>query len=153
MSDRIECPSCGSLNAKSSDSCWKCGTPVAGSQPSSISLKKANIETDVVMTTSQVLGQGQPFQEIRVISSEVVFGMNAFKELFKGIRDIVGGRSETLEKLMKASRETALSELQREAFALGADAVVAIDLDYVDVGSSGGGMTLLVATGTAVRRV
>lgn len=153
MSDRIECPSCGSLNTKSSDSCWKCGVPVSGSQPTSIGLKKANIETDVVMTTSHVLGQGQPFQEIRVISSEVVFGMNAFKELFKGIRDIVGGRSETLEKLMKESRETALSELQREAFALGADAVVAIDLDYVDVGSTGGGMTLLVATGTAVRRI
>jgi len=152
MSDRIECPNCGSLNDKSYEACWSCKASLV-SIHSSVSLKKANSESEVVMTTSQVLGQGQPFQEIRVLSSEVVFGMNAFKELFKGIRDIVGGRSDTLEKLMKESRETALAELQREAFALGADAVVAIDLDYVDVGSSGGGMTLLVATGTAVKRV
>ena len=76
--------------------------------------------------------------------------MNIFKDLFAGVRDIIGGRSEAVQKTMRDSRRTALYELKREAHAVGANAVVGVDLDYVEL-SSVGSMVMLVASGTAVR--
>jgi uncharacterized protein YbjQ (UPF0145 family) len=77
------------------------------------------------------------------------FGMNIFKDLFAGVRNIVGGRSEAVQKTMRDSRRTALYELKKEAHAVGANAVVGVDLDYVEL-SSAGSMVMLVASGTAV---
>ncbi|EAP79915.1 hypothetical protein NAS141_14603 [Sulfitobacter sp. NAS-14.1] len=76
--------------------------------------------------------------------------MNVFKDLFAGIRDIVGGRSEAVQSTMRDSRRTALYELKKEAHRVGANAVVGVDLDYVEL-SGAGSMVLLVASGTAVR--
>ena len=75
--------------------------------------------------------------------------MNIFKDLFAGIRDIVGGRSEAVQVTMRDLRRTALYELKKEAHAVGANAVVAVDLDYVEL-SGAGNMVMLVASGTAV---
>ena len=75
--------------------------------------------------------------------------MNIFKDLFAGLRDIVGGRSKAVQKTMRDSRRTALYELKKEAHEVGANAVVGVDLDYVEI-SAGGSMVLLVASGTAV---
>jgi len=75
--------------------------------------------------------------------------MNIFKDLFASVRDVVGGRSEAVQATMRDARRTALYELKKEAHAVGANAVVGVDLDYVEL-SSGGSMVMLVATGTAV---
>ena len=83
------------------------------------------------------------------MTAECAFGMNIFKDLFAGIRDIVGGRSEAVQKTMRDSRRTALYELKKEAHMVGANAVVGVDLDYMEM-SSAGSMVLLVASGTAV---
>jgi len=87
---------------------------------------------------------------VGIVSAEVAYGMNIFKDLFSSVRNIVGGRSEAIQKTMRDSRETVLFELKREAHALGANAIVAIDLDYTQIGDGGWGMVLVVATGTAV---
>ena len=83
------------------------------------------------------------------MTAECAFGMNIFKDLFAGIRDIVGGRSEAVQKTMRDSRRTALYELKKEAHMVGANAVVGVDLDYMEM-STAGSMVLLVASGTAV---
>jgi uncharacterized protein YbjQ (UPF0145 family) len=75
--------------------------------------------------------------------------MNMFKDLFAGVRNVVGGRSEAVQKTMRDSRRTALYELKREAYEVGANAVVGVDLDYVEL-SAAGNMGMLVASGTAV---
>jgi uncharacterized protein YbjQ (UPF0145 family) len=75
--------------------------------------------------------------------------MNVFKDLFAGVRNIVGGRSEAVQKLMRDSRRVALLELKKEAYEVGANAVVGVDLDYVDLSTSGS-MVMLIASGTAV---
>ena len=72
-----------------------------------------------------------------------------FKDLFAGVRDIVGGRSKAVQNTLRDSRRTALYELKKEAYEVGANAVVGVDLDYMEM-SSGGSMVLLVASGTAV---
>ena len=76
--------------------------------------------------------------------------MNIFKDIFIALTNVVGGRSETLQKVMRESRQTALYELKREAFLVGANAVVGVDLDYVELGATGSNMVMLVASGTAV---
>lgn len=76
--------------------------------------------------------------------------MNMFKDMFTQIRNIVGGRSDTVQKAMRESRKTTLYELKKEAYLVGANAVVGVDLDYVEIGGAGSNMILLVASGTAV---
>ena len=84
-----------------------------------------------------------------VVVGEAILGANIFKDMFAGIRDIVGGRSAAYEKELAKAREIALEELSRHAAALGGNAVVGIDLDYEVIGREGG-MLMVSVSGTAV---
>ncbi|HMT93740.1 heavy metal-binding domain-containing protein [uncultured Thiothrix sp.] len=84
-----------------------------------------------------------------VIAGEAILGANIVKDLFAGIRDLVGGRSGTYERELQKAREIALQELQERAQELGANAVVGVDIDYEVLGSSGS-MLMVSASGTAV---
>ena len=72
-----------------------------------------------------------------VVTGEAILGANIFRDFFAGIRDIVGGRSGAYEKELRKAREIAFQELGEQAKALGADAVVGIDIDYETVGKDG----------------
>jgi uncharacterized protein YbjQ (UPF0145 family) len=84
-----------------------------------------------------------------IVTGEAILGANVFKDLFAGIRDIVGGRSATYERELQRARDIALAELQERAGQMGANAVVGIDLDYEVLGQSNG-MLMVSASGTAV---
>ena len=84
-----------------------------------------------------------------VVAGEAVLGANIFKDMFAGIRDIVGGRSGTYEKELRKARKIALDELAEQARELGANAVVGIDIDYEVLGEKNG-MLMVSASGTAV---
>ena len=104
----------------------------------------------MLLTTTPTI-EGSPIHKyIGIVTSEAIIGANIIKDLFAGIRDIVGGRSGTYEKVIEEARMNALRELEIKAEAMGANAVVGIDLDFETVGS-GGSMLMVVATGTAVR--
>jgi len=103
----------------------------------------------ILTTTSTLEGKG-PLEYLGVVTGEVIVGANIFKDLFASVRDIVGGRSGSYESTLKDARQTAMQELIAEAKALGANAVIGIDLDYETVGQSGS-MLMVTATGTAVR--
>jgi uncharacterized protein YbjQ (UPF0145 family) len=104
----------------------------------------------MLLTTTPSI-EGQPIQEyIGIVTSETIIGANIVKDLFAGIRDIVGGRSGTYERVIEEARMSALQELEAKALKMGANAVVGIDLDFETVGG-GGSMLMVVATGTAVK--
>ncbi len=84
-----------------------------------------------------------------IVTGEAILGANILKDLFAGIRDIVGGRSAAYERELTNARETALREMEERAAALGADAIVGVDLDYEVLGQ-GGSMLMVSASGTAV---
>lgn len=84
-----------------------------------------------------------------IVAGEAILGANVFKDIFAGIRDLVGGRSGTYEKELQRARDIALQELEERAAALGANAVVAVDLDYEVLGQTNG-MLMVSASGTAV---
>lgn len=103
----------------------------------------------ILTTTSRV--EGRPAsQYLGVVTGEVIVGANIFKDLFAGIRDIVGGRAGAYESTLRSARETAFAEIKAEAAALGADAVIGIDIDYEVIGKEGS-MLMVTISGTAVR--
>ncbi|WP_148052614.1 heavy metal-binding domain-containing protein [Atlantibacter hermannii] len=85
-----------------------------------------------------------------VVTGEAILGANIVRDIFAGIRDIVGGRSGSYEKELRKAREIAFRELEEQARGLGADAVIGIDIDYETVGKDGS-MLMVSVTGTAVK--
>ncbi|VBB42851.1 conserved hypothetical protein [uncultured Desulfatiglans sp.] len=106
---------------------------------------------DIILTTAPFLENYHVVKTIRIVTSECVFGMNIFRDFFASLTDFFGGRSEAAQKVLKDAREVCLSELKSEAYAVGANAVIAIDLDYSEFSGQGKSMLFLVASGTAVK--
>lgn len=104
----------------------------------------------MLMSTTTVI-EGRPVREyLGIVTGEVIVGANIFKDLFASVRDIVGGRSGAYESTLRDARKTALDEAAQEALALGADAVIGVDLDYEVLGQ-GGSMLMVSVSGTAVK--
>ncbi|HEX6980761.1 MAG TPA: heavy metal-binding domain-containing protein [Alphaproteobacteria bacterium] len=86
-----------------------------------------------------------------IVSGEAVMGTNVFRDLFAGITDILGGRSGGYEKELRKAKALALEAMAEEAKALGADAIVGMDLDYQSLGGKDRQMLMVAANGTAVK--
>ena len=103
----------------------------------------------IMTTTSDIQGR-EIKQYVGIVVGEAIMGVNVFKDLFSSVRDIVGGRSGSYEKEMGKAREVAFLEMQEQARAKNADAIVGIDIDYEVVGKDGS-MLMVSVSGTAVR--
>ncbi|CDG97204.1 conserved hypothetical protein [Xenorhabdus bovienii str. puntauvense] len=103
-------------------------------------------------TTTPMLEGHTITEYLGVVTGETILGVNIIKDFFAGVRDIIGGRSGAYEKELKNAREIAFSEMNAQAQALGANAVVGIDIDYETVGKNGG-MLMVTVSGTAVKIV
>src|SRR5262245_58574664 len=103
----------------------------------------------MILTTTPSV-EGKAISQYRgIVTGEAILGANIFKDLFAGIRDLVGGRSAAYERVLSDARRVALDELTERAAELGANAVVGIDLDYEVLGQANG-MLMVSASGTAV---
>lgn len=100
----------------------------------------------IVTTTHSVEGY-QIAAYLGIVTGEAIMGANIVRDLFASVTDIIGGRSGAYESKLADARETALIEMQARAQALGASAVVGVDLDYEVIGN----MLMVSASGTAVR--
>jgi len=103
----------------------------------------------MIVTTTPTVEGHRVSRYCGIVAGEAVLGANLFKDLFAGIRDLVGGRSGTYERELQNARELALTEMQAHAEAIGANAVVGVDLDYEVLGQANG-MLMVSASGTAV---
>lgn len=102
----------------------------------------------IVSTTPSI--EGKKITSYRgIVTGEAIMGANVFKDLFAGIRDIVGGRSATYERELRRARDIAIEEMKTSASEMGANAVVAVDLDYETVGGNAS-MLMVTVSGTAV---
>jgi len=102
----------------------------------------------IVTTTPSV--EGRRITDYKgIVTGEAIMGANIFKDLFAGIRDIVGGRSATYERELRRARYIAMDEIRSAAAEMGANAVVGIDLDYETVGTNAS-MLMVTISGTAV---
>ncbi|PHQ57201.1 MAG: hypothetical protein COC16_01675 [Lutibacter sp.] len=104
----------------------------------------------MILTTTNNLETHKVKEYLGIVTGETIIGANIFKDFFAGIRDIVGGRSGSYEKVLREAKDISLKEMQEQAQRLGASAVIGIDLDYETIGSKGG-MLMVTASGTAVK--
>ena len=104
----------------------------------------------MLMTTTPSVEGKQIVRYLGVVTGETIIGANVFRDFLAGVRDFFGGRSASYEAVLTEAKDTALEEMARQAEALGANAVVGIDLDYETVGGSGS-MLMVTCSGTAVR--
>ncbi|MEH0156294.1 heavy metal-binding domain-containing protein [Limibacter armeniacum] len=104
----------------------------------------------MLITTTESIEGKRITHYYGLVTGETIIGANVFKDFFAGIRDIVGGRSGSYEKVLREAKDEAVKEMQEKAQKMGANAVIGIDLDYETVGPNGG-MLMVAASGTAVK--
>ncbi len=102
----------------------------------------------IITTTNNI--EGSVIKQYKgLVTGEVIIGANIFKDFFAGIRDIIGGRSNSYEGVLAEARENAILEMTRNAQNIGANAIIGVDLDYETVGAKGS-MIMVNVSGTAV---
>ena len=102
----------------------------------------------ILSTTQQI--EGHPIREYKgVVTGETIIGANVFRDFMAGIRDFVGGRSGSYEKVLREAKDTSIQEMMQRAQELGANAIVGIDIDYETIGANGS-MLMVATSGTAV---
>ena len=101
----------------------------------------------MIVTTSDGIEGKRITRYLGIVSGEAVYGANIFRDFFASVRDVVGGRAGGYEQVLKDGKHTAINDMMEEAQALGANAVIAVDLDYENIGQS---MLMVSANGTAV---
>lgn len=105
----------------------------------------------MIMTTTSTLDGIRIVRYLGIVEGEAILGANIFKDIFAGIRDIVGGRSGAYEQELRQAKELAKGEMQAQAQQMGANAIIGIDLDYETITTGqGGSMLMVTASGTAV---
>lgn len=149
--------------------CTQCGRPIKGAEieePDGAILHdgcvmqyrrenaqkaKIPVQNGVILTTAPSVIGREMEREIDIVTAECVFGSNVFRDAFASVRNIVGGRAKGQQNILRDAKNTCMSELRQVALECGADAVIAIDLDYQEISGSGKSMLFLVASGTAVK--
>jgi len=102
----------------------------------------------IVSTTPSI--EGRPIRDYKgIVTGETIIGANIVKDFFAGIRDVVGGRSGSYERVLRQAKETSMQEMIDRAEKLGANAIVGIDIDYETIGE-GNSMMMVAVSGTAV---
>ncbi|HSF78609.1 MAG TPA: YbjQ family protein [Steroidobacteraceae bacterium] len=102
----------------------------------------------MLVTTTATLQDRKIGQYLGLVTGESILGANIFRDVFAGIRDIVGGRAGSYEKVLRDARNMAVEEMVEQARKLGANAVIGVDVDYETVG---GTMLMVSVSGTAVQ--
>ncbi len=105
-----------------------------------------------MLTTTTNSVDGKTIRDyLGVIAGEAVMGVNMFRDMFAGIRNLVGGRTASYERELENARGHAMGDLHKKAQALGADAVIGVDIDYEVIDGGSGAMLLVSISGTAVK--
>ncbi|MBE9181590.1 YbjQ family protein [Oculatella sp. LEGE 06141] len=106
----------------------------------------------MILSTTDVIQGAIVEQYLGIVTAEVVYGSNALRDFFAGIRDIIGGRTGSYERVFQRGQQDALDELAKRADRLGANAVIGIEIDTGTINiDQTGALLLITATGTAVK--
>lgn len=106
----------------------------------------------MIVTTTDVVQGAVVEAYLGIVTAQVVYGTNALRDFFAGLRDFIGGRTGSYEQVFEQGQREAIAELEKRAQRLGADAVVGIELDTGTINVDQSGVLLLItAIGTAVK--
>ena len=104
----------------------------------------------LVLTTPNIEGK-KIVQYFGLVTGESLLGANVYKDLFSGVRDVVGGRTSTYELEIKKARDLALDSMNEKADSRGANAVIGVRIKYHNLGGTMGNTIMVTVTGTAVK--
>lgn len=104
----------------------------------------------MILSTTSIIDRRPVSAYLGIVTGEAIIGANVFRDILATVRDIVGGRSAAYEKALGGARQVAMDEMTQAASAMGADAVIGIDLDYEVLGANNG-MLMVTVSGTAVK--
>ena len=104
----------------------------------------------MIITSSNTLADKKIIEYKGLVTGESLIGANIYKELFSGVRDVVGGRTSKYEEELKKARDIALGSMEEKAEALGANAIIGLKISYDNLGGTMGNTILVTAYGTAI---
>lgn len=104
----------------------------------------------MLITTTNTIEGKRITAYLGIVTGETIIGANFIKDIFASLTDIFGGRSGKYEEVLREAKETAMREMEEYATRLGANAIIAVDLDYETIGQNGS-MLMVTCSGTAVR--
>lgn len=104
----------------------------------------------MLITTTPLIEGRTIVKYYGLVSGETILGTNFVRDMFASVKDVFGGRSNSYETVLREAKDTAIREMEQQAIAMGADAIVGVDIDYETVGQQGG-MLMVAAIGTAVK--
>ena len=159
------CQRCGtmigvfsSIEVSGRDYCLECSKVVKEEEKRSKQERQEipNAELDNILCVTSRNVHGYNVVEYKgVVHAQVILGVNAWKDLTTSIRSWWGGRAESLEGELRSGFALADEELKKEAFLVGANAVIAAqfdgDLEVAGESGSNDKMLMVSASGTAVR--
>lgn len=147
------CPECRIAKERAASKSRENLLQAISSRPDPMIAERARIDAEIaaIILTTETVTNLPISKRLEIITAEAVVGMNIFQDIGSALRDIVGGRNATYQTKLREARQAVLEELRREAHRIGANAVVAIDLDYSEISGGGKSMLFLVASGTAVQ--
>lgn len=105
---------------------------------------------NMIITTTATIEGKNIIQYSGIVTAQVFMGVNIFRDIFSGVRDIVGGRSKSMENELNRAKDLLIKEIKEEAIMLNANAIVGLKIDFEDVGKTSGNAFMLFGTGTAV---
>lgn len=105
----------------------------------------------MIISTTDILQDREIREYLGIVTAEVVYGSNALRDFFAGIRDIIGGRTGAYERVFERGQREALEELEQRAKRLGANAIIGVHVTTGTINIDETGVLMLItATGTAV---
>lgn len=104
----------------------------------------------MLITTTNTIEGKRITMYYGIVSGETIIGANVIRDFFASITDVIGGRSGSYEKVLREAKDIALQEMSEQARKMGANAILAVDLDYETIGNNGS-MLMVSASGTAVK--
>jgi len=130
--------------------CEECRNPEIKEEKIRIKQEQENKRASIILTTEMVVNFDID-ERIDLISSECIYGINLVKDFFAGIRNVVGGNIESLEKSLKDAKNEVTADLKEQAYNLGGDAVVGVKIEHTYNNAGGGSIVSVFATGTVVK--
>ena len=105
----------------------------------------------MILTSANTLENKKIIDYKGLVTGEALIGANIYKDLFSGIRDVVGGRTSRYEKEIKKARDIAFESMTEKAEQLGANAIIGLKISYDNLGGTMGNTILITAYGTAIK--
>ena len=111
--------------------------------------ERRDTESSLVATvTTETIPGREVVEVLGIARGNTVRARNVGRDITQGLRNLAGGELKAYSTLLTQARDEAIARMERDAVAMGADAVVNVRMETSEVTQ---GASEVIAYGTAVR--